>query len=354
MDAGSSVTLNLKVLLPETQPEGNNLLVLEPRFAEGLRVSPARSTIKVELKRSFFTALWRKSALLMLFILILAIACITVLVVVLYIRAAHKKSSEPIVEALIDSSAQRQEKIPENASSEKDVQAILKSAKTGGHRAVSLNAVQAVAHRDGAGAMELLASASRVASATGEQKAASTLDAWKRPPSSRHALPLVEKNLQTITPTHKASVQYQSRVKKQVASRIILRVTDQNENIGKRNIHTMQAGTRKSVGGSTSDFLVFLLPVPKNVAYLHFDGNDCVLVPEHPELFPDYDGPIEACFGKEIRMITPRNRELVLRFDRYISPIETINKLLHCIEVPGLRPVLSSLVDTKSDPDQNI
>ncbi len=382
IDAGTSVKLNLRVLLPDSQPEGNNLLVLEPRFAEGLRVSPARSTIKVELKRSFIAALWRKSALLMLFLVILAIACITVLVVVLYIRAAHKKSAEPVVDAFIDSGAQTQEKIQRgnsqtnrsisrtvasaqsptmqiqtaanhvehgSAGSEKDAQAILKAAGTSGHRVVNLNTVQMITHRDGAAAKDLLAIASKATSATGELKAASTLDSWKRPPSSRHALPLREKNIQTITPTHKAPVQYQSQVKRQAASRIILHVLDQNANIGKRNIHTMQAGTRKSVGGGASDFLVFLLPVPRNVAYLHFDGDDCVLVPEHPELFPDYNGPIESCMGKEIRMITPRNKELVLRFDRYISPIETINSLLHCIEVPGIRVSPSVPVDSRPE-----
>jgi len=380
IDSGKSATISLRVSLPDTLPEGYNQLTLEPRFAEGLRVSPARSLVSIELKKTFLAAIWRKSVIVLLFFAILAISCIAVLVVVLYIRHAHRKASEPIVEALIDSGSQQQDNNQKNAvipirpsssratpkheqsspsfenrvenslgKAVKNPQAILATAGTGGHQALDLNTVRKSTHRDGTAALELLASASKAASTGYESKAVSTLDSWKPSPSSRHALPLLEKNPRAIAPARLAPVQFQSRVARQVASRIILHVVDQNANIGKRNIHVLQAGTKKSVGGGSSDFLIFLLPVPKNLAYLHFDGLNCVLVPERPELFPDYTGPIEACLGKEIRMITPRNKELVLRFDKYVSPVETINTLLHCIEVPGIRPIRESAVDSLTD-----
>ncbi|GAB1457506.1 hypothetical protein MASR2M48_28140 [Spirochaetota bacterium] len=61
-----------------------------------------------------------------------------------------------------------------------------------------------------------------------------------------------------------------------------------------------------------------------------------LLVPARPEFFPDYDGPIEACLDKDIRILTARGKELVIRFERYEAPVDRLNKILHCIETPGL------------------
>jgi hypothetical protein len=89
------------------------------------------------------------------------------------------------------------------------------------------------------------------------------------------------------------------------------------------------------VGGGKSEFLVFLLPLPQHVADLHYDGESLTLVPRRPEFFPDYSGPLEDCLGRDIRVINARGRELSIRFERYVPPLDRINKLLHCIESPG-------------------
>jgi len=39
--------------------------------------------------------------------------------------------------------------------------------------------------------------------------------------------------------------------------------------------------------------------------------------------------------GEEIRIVNYRGKELFLRFERYTPPLEKLNMLLHCIEVPG-------------------
>jgi len=130
---------------------------------------------------------------------------------------------------------------------------------------------------------------------------------------------------------------YIPRVASQKAEiRIELHVADQNTHIGLRNVHQLGTGASKSVGGGRSDFFVFLVPVPQRAADLHFDGERLIFVPLIPELFPTLDGPVEDCLGKEIAMVSRRGYPLSLRFERYQPPADKINRLLHCIEIPGI------------------
>jgi len=62
----------------------------------------------------------------------------------------------------------------------------------------------------------------------------------------------------------------------------------------------MPAARNPSVGGS-SDFLIFLLPVPRNIASVYFDGVKATLVPT-ARILPDLDGPSEDCIGKDFKI----------------------------------------------------
>jgi hypothetical protein len=101
-------------------------------------------------------------------------------------------------------------------------------------------------------------------------------------------------------------------------------------------VHSLSSGGSKSVGGGSSDFLVFLVSVPRRSAELHFDGEKLAFVPLRPELFPELDGPVEDCLGKDIPMISRSGYPLTLRFVAYEKPADKINRLLHCIETPGI------------------
>jgi hypothetical protein len=90
------------------------------------------------------------------------------------------------------------------------------------------------------------------------------------------------------------------------------------------------------VGGGSSDFLVFLVSIPRRSAELHFDGEKLAFVPVRPELFPDIHGPVEDCLGKDISMISRSGYPLTLRFVAYEKPIDKLNKLLHCIDTVGI------------------
>jgi hypothetical protein len=113
-------------------------------------------------------------------------------------------------------------------------------------------------------------------------------------------------------------------------------VADQNTAIGKRNIHLLKEGHRYSIGGGKSDFLIFLVPIPSQIAELEFDGRQCTIHISKPQYFPDIDSDkIPNCIGKTIRVVSDKGYELHIRIERYEDPLKALNKLLNSVSVPG-------------------
>ncbi|MBN1243935.1 MAG: VWA domain-containing protein, partial [Spirochaetales bacterium] len=101
----------------------------------------------------------------------------------------------------------------------------------------------------------------------------------------------------------KKPVAWETRIRKSESIRIEFKVRDQNPEIGLRNIRSMSPGSRRTIGGGASDFLVFLLPVPRHLADASWDGETLTLVPRRPEFFPDIDGVLEDCMDREVRLL---------------------------------------------------
>jgi len=113
-------------------------------------------------------------------------------------------------------------------------------------------------------------------------------------------------------------------------------VADQNTAIGKRNIHSLKPGYSLTIGGGKSDFLIFLVPVPPNIAEVRHDGRDCALIPRKPQYFPDIGSQtIPHCIGKTFRVISDKKYELHIRLEKYEDPLHALNKMLRSIKVPG-------------------
>jgi hypothetical protein len=113
-------------------------------------------------------------------------------------------------------------------------------------------------------------------------------------------------------------------------------VADQNTAIGKRNIHSLKPGYSLTIGGGKSDFLIFLVQVPPQLAEVRYDGRNCTLVPRKPQYFPDIGSQtISNCIGKTFRVISDKKYELHIRLERYEDPLMALNKLLRSIKVPG-------------------
>ncbi|GAB1457507.1 hypothetical protein MASR2M48_28150 [Spirochaetota bacterium] len=279
---GKSSRLTLKVLLPESLPEGKIMLSLEPRFADGIRVAQPYPLYQ-DMRQASSAAFFRNSALVALFIVILAIACTLIILVVLYVRRLHRKAEEPIVEAFLDSAAPRSSALEENrhgdAAVSRSSAALLAASKDTSHKALGTSQEttrheapttfgKTQANDTKATAASIPAAASNADSTRGpESRASSLLEAWNTSSEPRRSLPLAETRSETPV-AKQAPVHYEAKVVRHGSTRILFRVHGQNPNIGKRNIRAMHAGGRSSVGGGSSDFLVFLLPVPRRMAHL--------------------------------------------------------------------------------------
>ena len=113
-------------------------------------------------------------------------------------------------------------------------------------------------------------------------------------------------------------------------------VEDQNTAIGKRNIHSLKSGYSLTVGGGKSDFLIFLVAVPPNIGEIHRNGSQCTFIPRKPKYFPDLgSSEVRDCINKTIRIVSDKDYELCFRFEMYQDPLETLNKILHSVKVPG-------------------
>jgi hypothetical protein len=113
-------------------------------------------------------------------------------------------------------------------------------------------------------------------------------------------------------------------------------VEDQNTNIGRRNIHILAKGVSLGLGGGKSDFLIFLVPLPQNIAKVRFDGGHCSFVPRKKGFFPEITTEtLPDCIGETIKIRSERNYELFIRIIRHEDPLVVLNRLFLSVKLPG-------------------
>jgi hypothetical protein len=122
------------------------------------------------------------------------------------------------------------------------------------------------------------------------------LDQWSQNDKNRYTLPLKAnmENSRNKGSESGTAYAYTPKVARPGTLRVELRVRNQNPFIGSRNIKTLHAGRPQDHRWKSSDFLVFLLPVPKRIADLHYDGQNMTIVPVRPSIFPGLPGPIQV------------------------------------------------------------
>jgi hypothetical protein len=98
----------------------------------------------------------------------------------------------------------------------------------------------------------------------------------------------------------------------------------QRRHIGQRNIRTIKRNRALTIGGGRSAFLIFLVPVPKNIAKIHYDGENFTFKPVKPEFFPGLTEDVPKCLNQEIKAVSKKNYPLEIVFHRYVSPMEEI------------------------------
>jgi hypothetical protein len=385
---GKSGIMNVSVLLPDSLAQGHEQLDVQLDFANGLRVNPQHGLLSLTLERNPLASLFRSGAKVALFIALVAIGLFIAFLFAVLLRRIPRRSSEAPVIAAVRNSAERGSvrgpaetltsaaapaAVPTKPAAVKPATVATPTAALSAvaSDAAASNAAALLAdsatsrgsarEADAAVTTGLLAEAARrsaqsaptasLAASASVLPSASELAAAKRDAAQKEAALLAEaaalrapgyaSRAEASAAPHGAAANvaasnYAPRIAKAGAIAIELRVEGQNSHIGTRNVHEIHAGSSKTVGGGRSDFLVFLVTVPRRVADLHFDGEKLTLVPLRPEYFPEGSAPIEDCIGKEVRMQGKHGYPLVLRFLPFERPADKMNRLLHCIEAPGI------------------
>jgi len=119
---------------------------------------------------------------------------------------------------------------------------------------------------------------------------------------------------------------------------IIMRVREQNSQIGSRNIHRVPAKKSLSVGGDGSAFLIYFVQVPRRIGVLTNDGRRFVFTPKKLDFFVELTEPLPDCLNTEIRAVSSRGYPIVFSFHEYVSPLEELNRLMRSIHQAGAYP----------------
>ena len=331
---GRSGTLNIAVALPPSIESGAKNLGVDLYFADGLRVSPSHGSLAFTLAPSPLASLFKSGQLVVLFIIFVALGLIAILVVVSLIRKAPRRAAAPVVAAVRESAEASKRKklgtepafVAPPAGKAAPVFEKVAVKPVAAQSPVPAAAPQASATKQPTG-LELFAG-------TGRGSLAPTAKAEQAPEASQKKAVAAL----SLSPRPKAvSAAYEAKIARPGTIQIELRVTEQNPHIGMRNVQSIRSGSCRSIGGGRSDFLIFLVPVPQRCAEIHYDGEICTFVPLRPEFFPELSGqPLTDCIGKEITMVSKKGYRMSLRFSKYEAPANKINRLLHCIETPGL------------------
>ncbi|NOY10394.1 MAG: VWA domain-containing protein [Spirochaetes bacterium] len=126
------------------------------------------------------------------------------------------------------------------------------------------------------------------------------------------------------------------KVSHNTASRPIeMRVSFQNPYIGFRNIHSITPGSSKSIGGGSSSYLIFLVPVPRKIGIIKNTDGHYVFIPLIKEFFPFTDNKIVDCLNRNIQVESEKGYKMNIIFKEYISQLEKINQLMHSIDSTG-------------------
>jgi Mg-chelatase subunit ChlD len=289
--AGAEAALDVPLKLAVSYPAGAHDAKVQLIFEDDIRISPTSGTLSFTFTGKGGFPIPRLTLLYVLYI-VLGLAVIYLLIrLFLYMR---KKLGEAPLSGLARAAGMRAE------SSARHVPLMAPApAKTGAHRQVPLMGL-----------------------ATAKAAAPRHI-----PLMEAHAAPTGVRVRPTVTSIRRAmprpSVQQAS-----LPPLIEMRVEQQNHRIGFRNVHRIGAGAARSVGGRFSSFLVFLVPMPSNIAEIRNVDGRYVFTPLRSELFPGLSAPIEDCLGREIPFLNSKGRELSLHFREWVSPLEEINRIL--------------------------
>ena len=127
-----------------------------------------------------------------------------------------------------------------------------------------------------------------------------------------------------------------SKMEEKEGRAIELFVVNQNRNIGLRNVAIMKKGDVKTVGGRGSNFWIFLMPIPRNIGKISYDGETFVFEPIKKEFLLYPKSTLKDCLNRELTALTDKGKRIFFTFKPYISKRDRINKIIHLTDHTGL------------------
>jgi hypothetical protein len=381
-----SKTINPLIALPDSLKNGQQKLSLRLVFSNAVRVVPSVGTIEFELHRNPFLTFARTYSDFLLIIGILVLLAILLIAIYVFVikRLEHSKTASVVnyVTGIFsaDEAAEAQQaaatavgakvaapggaapigaKGQEAAKASKaDIMAAARAAgeKYAGKTGSAAPAIpakkaeaQAAAEKAGKTAATAAESGKSVTNGVFQYNLAPTKEEIKAAKKAalkaqQEAIPQKPKDVFVYT-EKKEPKQFvatknipEPRQIKPVASKIAvqLTVTEQNPNIGLRNVHTMGDTRNLSLGGKGADFTIFVVRVPRKIAVVSWNGEKLAFTPRYPEYFPQCPDGMADCLGQTIECVTPEGFTMRLRFDRWESATDKTNRLLHAIEIKGM------------------
>lgn len=357
LSPGSRRTLKADINLPATVSKGSQDLNLRLQFTDNLRVVPQSGTIHLTVTNFSPELLFRTGGPVVYALILILLALILVITLFVFI---FKRTASPASDAIrsagqeADASSGYVKGTSVTAQTAKTARSGQFAVDTSHERAAENARILEAANSKTNTKNQLRAepAADKQIRYTAETKKYPVLSDMTKETSSQEYIDdlakqqAAEKNSRLAILTaaaHKA--EYHSRIASAAHANeaivirenskimLSLNVDNQNPNIGKRNIHMMKAGTRLSIGGGTSPFLIFLVKFPSNIAEIRYDGKQCNLAILKPEFFPyENSNVIENCIDREITIVSPKSYEVTFSFRTYEDPVVTLNRMLTSIK----------------------
>ena len=345
LSSGSKGTHRAPISLPETMTPGEYSLPLTLRFSDNMRVIPQSGTIHIRLTSLSLTSLLRTGGFIAYAAILVFIALILIVAVFLIIA---RRTASPAADAVRNASPlpARDDEGKERASYAAN------EADTAGRRSSVLGAYGA-AGSDKVFAFKAEKKDKQISWDSGDKSdkriaynASTSVDSEKsvqdisarmaEERKSRFALlSSAADRGRKVASNGRKGASSSDAIAVRESNRIMLElfVHFQTTCIGKRNVHVMKAGTRLSIGGGISSFLVFLVKFPNNIAEVRYDGVQCDLAILKPEYFPyEEETIVRNCIGRDFTIVSDKEYEVRFQMREYEDPVAKLNRLLTSIE----------------------
>ncbi len=113
-------------------------------------------------------------------------------------------------------------------------------------------------------------------------------------------------------------------------------IDSQNRRIGTRNVQWFSDGSVFTLGGTRADdYFIFIYPVDHHIAEIFMEKGTLYFKIINKDYFPDIKDSIVPLKNRVLRAVSSDGRVFNLKIEKWISPLDKINRILHLIDHPG-------------------